>query len=106
MNLERLTAFNARLGGQVSHLLKGLDKLRPAVRVARVVQRVYANENVARAQHLSPSQRKRQENRIARRYIRNGNAVRHIVCRAALGHVDVAGERGAAKDAQIDSRSE
>ena len=42
-------ALDTGLGGKVSEPLEFLDELRPAVGVARIVERVDADEDVARA---------------------------------------------------------
>src|ERR1700733_723944 len=47
MDFERLPALDAVLGGQIRHRLKRLNELRPAIRVAGIIERIYANENVA-----------------------------------------------------------
>ncbi len=51
----------ARLG----HLLECLNVLGSAVGISAVVERIDSNEDIVRAQTLSPSQGKRKENRIA-----------------------------------------
>ena len=78
----------------------------PAVGIAAVVERVHADEDVARAEHLGPRQRERQEDRVARRHVRDRDARAHLAIRAVLRHVDVRGQRRAAEDAQVDLRDD
>ena len=47
MNLQRLPPLHARPGLQICHPLKGLDELRPAIRIAAVVQRIHSDKNIA-----------------------------------------------------------
>ena len=68
-------------------LLERRDVLGPAVGIARVVERVHADEDVAAREHLGPRQRERQEDRVARRHVcdRDFRAVGRDV--AVLRHV-------------------
>ena len=82
--LSRVRPSTPALGRQVRHAFVGLDELRAAVRIARVIQRVHADEDVRAFQHLGPGQREREENGVARRHIGDRNAVRHLVRPSAL----------------------
>ena len=55
---------------------------------------------VARAKHLRPAERKRQEDRVARRDVGRGNLVR--IDRPVLGHRLGGRQRGAAERGQVD----
>ena len=55
---------------------KGLEELRPAVRIARIVDGVDADEDVARAEHLGPAERERQKQRVARGHVGDGDSAR------------------------------
>ncbi len=101
---QLLRALDAGLGGQVRHAREGLDVLRPAIGIAAVVERVDAHEDVTGAQRLGIGQRERQEDRVARRHVRDRNAGAHLAVGAALRHLDVGRQRRAAEHAQIDLR--
>ena len=75
-----LPALDARLGGQVGHLLVRADVLGAAVRVSAVVQGVDADENVAGLQHLGPGQRVRQEDRVASGDVGDRDLVCQVLC--------------------------
>ena len=76
VDLQARAALDAGFGRQVRHALVGLDELGTAVGIARVVERVHADEDVGRFQHLGPRQRERKEDGVARRDVGDGNAVR------------------------------
>ena len=56
--------------------LEGADELRPAVRVARVVDRVDADHEIPGAEHLGPPEGKREEHGVARRDVRGRDVCR------------------------------
>ena len=62
-------AVHARRGRQRRQLLEGGDELRTAIRIARVIERVHADDDVVRAEHLGPAERQRQEDGVARRHV-------------------------------------
>ena len=45
------------------------DEFRPAVRIAGVVERVHADDDVAGAEHLGPAEREREKDRVSRRHV-------------------------------------
>src|SRR5262245_1352549 len=47
-------------------MLEGADELRPAVRVARVIERVHADDEVVSAEDLRPAEGEREEDRVPR----------------------------------------
>ena len=102
MDLESLRSLDAGSGREVGHRLVGRDVLGPAVRVAAVVERVDADEDVLGAERLGPGERKGQEYRVARRHVGDRNAVAHLGDGAALRDVDVTGQCRAAELAQVD----
>ncbi len=55
MNTVLPLSFNAGFGGQIGQLLKGVDELRPAVRIAGVVECVNPDKNVKGIQYLCPA---------------------------------------------------
>ena len=73
MNRQGLPTLHAGLGREIGHPLKGRDELRPAVRVAAIVQRIHSDEDVARSQNLCPGKREGQKDRVARGHIGNGD---------------------------------
>ena len=67
-------AFHAGLGGEVGEPLEGRDEFRPAIRIAGIVDRVDAAEDVGGAEHFGPAQRHRQHDGVARRHVGDRNA--------------------------------
>src|SRR5574340_985818 len=67
-------AFHRGAGGEIGHFLEGREILRPAVRVARVIHRIDADENLLAAQHLGPGQCQGEHDGVARRDIGGRNA--------------------------------
>ena len=76
--LQPLRALDAGLGGEVRHPLEGVDVLGAAVGIAAVVERVDADEDVARAEHLGPREREREEDRVARRHVGDRDPRAHL----------------------------
>ena len=89
MNAQ-LVAFDTGFGCQVGHLLEGGEVFRPAIRVARVVDRVDPDEYVVATQHLGPGQSERQHDGVARRHIGDRNTRLDAIDR----HVDGAVGQG------------
>ncbi len=84
VNLQMRAAFHAGLGRQVRHVLESGDELRAAIRIARIVDRIHADENVASIPALPPTPCAiRQKNRVARGNISDRNALRHLTTTAA-----------------------
>ena len=67
-------ALDANLGRQVGELLEGCDERWPAVWIARIVDRIDADEQVGRSEYLGPAQRERQEHGVTRRDIGHRDA--------------------------------
>ena len=72
----QLAAFDGRSGRKICHLFKRFDELWTAIRVAGVVHRINANENVLHIEHFSPGETQRQEDRVAGRHIGDRYALR------------------------------
>ena len=53
VDLEPLKTLDAGLGCEIGHCFKGVDELRAAVGVSAVVQRVHADEDIARCPSTS-----------------------------------------------------
>jgi len=87
------------------HPFESLNELRTAVGISAVVKGVNAYENVAAAENFSPSQGERQENRVARRDVGDGNAVGHLVDRTSLRNSYLIRERRAPEGSKIDGRN-
>ena len=82
---------------------KGPDELRATVRVAAVVDRVDAHEQVTRIERLGPRERDRQQDRVARRNVRRRDPVRDGVVGSRLRDLDRSiGERRPPGERQID----
>ena len=92
-------ALDTRLCRKVGHLFEGGDVLRTAVRVAGVVDGVYADVDVATAEDFRPGERKLQHDGVARRYIGD----RDSFLRAIDGNCDGSiGERRAAEGVEAE----
>ena len=98
-------AFDAGFGRQVREPFERRDELRPAVRVAGVVDRVHTDEQVGRPHHFSISQRQREKHRVAGRHIGDRNAFGDFLFVSIQRHVDVVGQRAAAKLIEPDRRN-
>ena len=68
----RVRPSTPALRRQVGHALEGRDVFRAAIRIAGVVDRVDADEDVAGLQRLGPGQREGQEHGVARRHVGDG----------------------------------
>src|SRR5215471_17876377 len=91
VDAEAALAFHAGLRGEIRQALEGLNELRTAIGIARVVEGVDADEDVLCLLHLGPPEGMGEEDGVAR-----GN----------LGDGDVGGERGAADGAEIETQGE
>ena len=93
-------ALDARARRHRGERLERRDERGAAVRVAGVVERVDADDDVARVEDLGPAERQREENRVPRRHVGGGNAGRVQV--AVARHARVGGERRPADGAKVD----
>ncbi len=96
MHARAARAFHACLGGQIGQHFEGAHELGAAIRVARVVHRIDAAEQVICADDFGPTKRQRQHDGVARGHVRDRNAVT-----TGVGDVDVVGQGGAADAAQV-----
>ena len=96
-----LGPFDAGLRREARHDFEGGDELGTAVGVAAVVERVHADEHVARTEHLGERESERQEDRVAGGNVRDRN-VSGDVDSPVLRHRDVVGQRRPAERSQID----
>src|SRR5690348_15399846 len=55
VTLDMRAAVEAGVGRQIRHAFVSLDELGAAIRVAGVIQRVHADENIGSFEHLRPS---------------------------------------------------
>ena len=92
-------AFNASLGGQISHLLKGGDVFRTAIRITGVIHCIHAEKNVTAMQGFGQSQCQRQHHGIACWHVGAGYAGLAMRLRNIDGEV---GERRTTKLVHID----
>ena len=100
MNAQ-MVSFDPRLGRQIGHGFKGGDVFGAAIRIAGIVDRIHADEDVLATQDLGPGKGQRQHDGVAGRHVGNGNARLDTVG----GHGDRGiGQGRAAKlgDAEID----
>ena len=75
-----------------------------AIGIARVIERVDADKDVAALQHFRPCQRIGKENGIARGNIGDWNSSGHLRRAARFRHGDIAGERRPSEYAKADVR--
>jgi serine/threonine protein kinase/Tfp pilus assembly protein PilF len=99
---EGAAALDAGLRRQVGHHLEGAEVLGPAVGIAGVVHAVGAEEEVEGAERFGPGQGQRQEHRVPRRHVGDGDLGRHRLGGAVLGDVDVGRQGAAAEGAEVD----
>ena len=98
MNSE-MSTFDPGFGGQIGHVFEGGDVLRPAVRVAGIVDGVDADEDIAAIERFGQGQRQREHDGVACRYVGRWNAGLAV----GLGHVDAeVGECRTAKLVHVD----
>ncbi len=89
---------------QIGRAFEGFNELRSAVRVAAVVDRVDADEDVGRIENFSPGQGVREEDRVTRGHVSNRNASGgHLRFLPILRHGSITGKRGAPELPEIDA---
>jgi hypothetical protein len=73
MNMKRLPTrrIHPRPRRQIRQLLKRRHKLRPAIRISRIIHRVHPQKNIKRLRRLRKRQRKTQKHRVPCRHIRD-----------------------------------
>jgi hypothetical protein len=91
--------FDTRPGGHVGQPLERLYEGRAAIRIARVINGVHADEQVARIDDFGVAQRNGQEHRVARGHVGRGNA-RTRLLRHGDGGI---GQRRAPDRRQVDA---
>ena len=96
VNFEPTLTFDGRRRGEIRRRLERFYKLRPAVRVATIVDRINADENIERADHLGVTKCDRKENGIPGRDVGNGDA---RCIGGIFGDVDLIGQRARAESA-------
>ncbi|EAT09859.1 hypothetical protein SKA58_05360 [Sphingomonas sp. SKA58] len=94
--------LHPRLGGERRHLLESVDKFGPAIGIARVIERIDADEDVARPRDLRQPQCQRQEDRVARWHIGDGDVAAH----PTLGHGYVGRQRRSAKGGEVERQDD
>ena len=102
MHGEPLAPLHPRLRRQARHRLEGSDVLRPAVRVARVVQRIHPDVEIGGTQHLRPGEGEGEEDGVAGRHVGDRDPLPHLPGAAPLRHREVGGQGRAPDGAQID----
>ena len=98
----KVSAFDAGFCSKVGQSLERFDKFRAAIRVAAVINCIYADKNVAGVNHFGRGKRVSQKNGVARRDVCDWNSVPDFFLRALLRNVVVTSECRAAEDTQID----
>src|SRR5579871_691012 len=106
MNFQAGAALDACLGGEIGHALISLDVFEAAIGIAGVIERIHSNEDAGRAEYLRPRERKRKKDGVARGHIGDRNTATHLREFAVFGHFDVAGERRATENPEIDVRGQ
>src|SRR5205823_438807 len=90
-------AFDACFCSEIGQGLKRFDEFRAAIRVAAIIDRVYAKENVAGSDHLRPGKRVREKDGVTRGDVRDRDAVRDFRFQTLFWDIGIASERGAAE---------
>src|SRR4030095_182143 len=103
MNMILSSTLYSRLRGQMGQLFKCLEKARPAVGVPGIVDGIDADENVLGSEHFTPTQCEGKEYRVPRGDVGDGYLGRHLPQVAALRHLDVGGESGAANRPEVEA---
>src|SRR3972149_7789953 len=85
------------LCSKVSHLLKGLYELRPAIRVSAVVQCVDSYEDIRCSQYLGPPEGYRKKNCVPGRDIGNWNVSCHLFGIPSFRNINIRGQGGTAE---------
>ncbi len=101
MNLKLRRAFSARLRREIRHLRESLNKLRPAIRIARIINRIHANEDIRSVADFRVRQRERQKNGVARRNISDGNTGGHGAFLTVFRNLNLRRQGRSAKNAEI-----
>ena len=91
-------ALDPGLGRERGHVLERGDEFGAAIGIARIIERIDPDYQVARARGFRPAQRQAEEDRVARGHIGDGD----VVADAVLRHVDIGGQRRTAERAQIE----
>ena len=84
MDSESL-AFHAGFRCELGKIFKRRDELRPAIRIAAVIERVDADEDIGRVKHFRARERVREKNGVSRRHISDRNAGRDFFA-SSLSH--------------------
>src|SRR5204863_3724529 len=93
----KAATLDSGLGREVCEPLELGNELRPAIGIARIIERVDADEQVARPARLGEAEREAQKDRVARGDISDRNPLTH----SALWNLNVAGQRRSPECAQI-----
>ena len=89
-------------GGEVCHVLVGLQVFGPAIWIATVIDGVDAEEDVVSARYLGVGQGKREEDGVPGGDVGDGDFRRHLLQAASMRYRYIGGERAAAEGAQVD----
>src|SRR5262249_29480886 len=93
-------ALDAGARRQAGEALEGGDELGAAIGIARIVERVDADDDVVRAEDLGPAECDRQEDRVARGHV-GGRNLRRVQA-AAVRYGRARRERRSADGAQVE----
>src|SRR5271166_4872681 len=102
MYLEFAETLHTGLGGQIGKPGESLEELRSAIRIARVIEHVGADEDVEGADCFRVAKRDAKQNRVARRNIRDRNPVVDLIGASLLRNFDRVGQRRSADGAQVE----
>ncbi len=95
------SAFRADSRGAVGQFLECLNEGRAAVRIAAEIQRIDADEDVARADYFRPRESEREEDGVARGDVGDRDAVFHLIDGATFGNGEVGCKGGSTERAEI-----
>lgn len=92
--------FHPRLRRKVRHTSERSNEFRPAIRVARIIESVDTDKDIARTARLREAERQAEENCVPRGYIGNRDAL----AEAMLWNFDIGGQRRAAECPKIERK--
>ena len=98
----KMCAFDPGFGPKVSEGFKCRDKLRPAIRISAIINRIRSDKDVGRSNCLRQRQRVRKEDRVASGNVRDRNPASNFCFRSLFRYTDIAGQCRLAENITVD----
>src|SRR5262249_33786342 len=96
-----VATFGAGASRDFCQCFKSMDKLRPAIRIAAVIDRVCPDEDFLRREYFRPGKSIGKKNCVPRRDMGDRNLVSHFCFRTAAGNFEIGGQGGDKKTPEI-----